>query len=240
MASCWNHFFHLRQAKQITTSRVNERFDVIRRLGSGGMGFVYEVNDRHRDARVAQKTLSKVDPDEVYRFKNEFRGLEELLVGWSRESMDNPQFVAILTGWYVDLYLGEYAQVWGRMASEWPRAARAGMFRSEYNRVMACGCALAWPSARFRHRIQPQKFSQVAESVVNRMRRENYGVVETKACFVGVFSYPESRRAQLCHRKQNIAHFSKLDVAGSNPVSRSSFFNGLQLFLQCPVLILAA
>ena len=199
MASCWNHFFHLRQAKQITTSRVNERFDVIRCLGSAGMGVVYEVNDRHRDARVAQKTLSKVDPDEVYRFKNEFRALEALLVGWSRESMDNPQFVAILTGWYVDLYLGEYAQVWERMASEWPRAARAGMFRSEYNRVMALWMRASVAISKDQASIQPQKFSQVAESVVNRMRRGSYGVVETKACFVGVFSYPESRRAQLCH-----------------------------------------
>src|SRR5579863_349342 len=55
--------------------RGNERFEVIRCLGSGGMGVVYEVNDRHRDARVALKTLSKADPEAVYRFKNEFRAL---------------------------------------------------------------------------------------------------------------------------------------------------------------------
>ena len=53
----------------------SNRFEVIRCLGSGGMGVVYEVNDRQRDARVALKTLSKVNPESMYCFKNEFRTL---------------------------------------------------------------------------------------------------------------------------------------------------------------------
>jgi len=80
--------------------------------------------------------------------------------------------VAILTGWYVDLYLGEYTHVWERMASEWPRVAKAGMFRSEYNRVMALWMRASAAISKIQASIQPQKFSQVAESIVNRMRRE--------------------------------------------------------------------
>jgi hypothetical protein len=41
--------------------------------------------------------------------------------------------------------------------------------------------------------------------------------------FVGVFHTLNQRHAHLCYSKQNIAHFPKLDVAGSTPVSRSIF-----------------
>ena len=49
------------------------RFTVVRKLGEGGMGVVYEVIDAHREARVALKTLLDDAPAEVLRLKNEFR-----------------------------------------------------------------------------------------------------------------------------------------------------------------------
>jgi serine/threonine protein kinase len=52
-----------------------ERFEVVRRLGMGGMGAVYLAHDRQRDARVALKLLRQVDPLGIYRFKREFRAL---------------------------------------------------------------------------------------------------------------------------------------------------------------------
>ena len=55
-------------------ARVQEgRFTVVRKLGEGGMGVVYEVMDAHREARVALKTLLDDEPAEVLRLKNEFR-----------------------------------------------------------------------------------------------------------------------------------------------------------------------
>ena len=49
------------------------RFTVRRRLGAGGMGVVYEVDDTVRGEIVALKTLRHFTPADVYRLKGEFR-----------------------------------------------------------------------------------------------------------------------------------------------------------------------
>ena len=54
------------------------RFKLIRRLGSGGMGVVYEAMDEQRGLRVALKTLRDVDANLLYRLKREFRSLRDL------------------------------------------------------------------------------------------------------------------------------------------------------------------
>ena len=54
------------------------RFQVLARLGAGGMGVVYDVFDRERKARMALKTLRTLGGVELMRFKNEFRALADL------------------------------------------------------------------------------------------------------------------------------------------------------------------
>ncbi len=54
------------------------RFQVLARLGAGGMGVVYDVFDRERKTRVALKTLRTLGGVELMRFKNEFRALSDL------------------------------------------------------------------------------------------------------------------------------------------------------------------
>lgn len=55
-----------------------DRFEVIRQLGAGGMGVVYEVLDRQRDARVALKFLPQAAPEALFAFKQEFRTLADV------------------------------------------------------------------------------------------------------------------------------------------------------------------
>src|SRR5688572_28626898 len=55
-----------------------ERYQVVRRLGAGGMGIVYEAFDRERGEHVALKTLSRVDPAGIYDLKREFRSLADV------------------------------------------------------------------------------------------------------------------------------------------------------------------
>lgn len=58
--------------------RGTDRFSVIRRIGAGGMGVVYEALDRQRDARVALKYLPYAEPTALSRFKQEFRALADV------------------------------------------------------------------------------------------------------------------------------------------------------------------
>src|SRR3989441_6160689 len=56
----------------------NERFKIRRRLGSGGMGVVYEAHDRETDKVLALKTLTRAEASHISRFKNEFRSLADV------------------------------------------------------------------------------------------------------------------------------------------------------------------
>jgi serine/threonine protein kinase len=55
-----------------------ERFQVIRQLGAGGMGVVYEAVDRTHGTRVALKTLRSPSPELLLRLKREFRSLQDI------------------------------------------------------------------------------------------------------------------------------------------------------------------
>jgi serine/threonine protein kinase len=54
------------------------RFEIVRHLGAGGMGTVYEAFDREHLTRIALKVLRHVAPESLLRFKREFRSLQNL------------------------------------------------------------------------------------------------------------------------------------------------------------------
>ena len=55
--------------------RPTRRFEVVRRIGAGGMGIVYELVDGELGTRVAAKTLQRLSHDDIVRLKQEFRAL---------------------------------------------------------------------------------------------------------------------------------------------------------------------
>lgn len=63
----------------ISSFEQNERFELIREIGAGGMGVVFEAVDRQQDTRIALKTMQRLVPAELYRFKKEFRSLTNIV-----------------------------------------------------------------------------------------------------------------------------------------------------------------
>jgi eukaryotic-like serine/threonine-protein kinase len=57
-----------------------DRFEIIRPIGAGGMGLVFEAFDREHHAHVALKTVqpARADAMALLRFKREFRALQDL------------------------------------------------------------------------------------------------------------------------------------------------------------------
>jgi len=65
-------------ARPVRPAMIPDRYEVRGVLGEGGFGVVYDVLDKLREERVALKTLHRVVPDALLRFKREFRTLVDL------------------------------------------------------------------------------------------------------------------------------------------------------------------
>ncbi len=60
------------------TASATERYQVLRRIGAGGMGVVYEAEDRERGQKVALKTIANPNVEKVRLLKREFREIADL------------------------------------------------------------------------------------------------------------------------------------------------------------------
>lgn len=102
---------------------------VVRRLGEGGMGIVYEAFDSRRVERVALKTVSRLDARNIYQFKNEFRALVDVahpnLVRFHELSTEGEL-------WYFTMELIE-----GLRFDRWVRRARKPLDEERLRAAMA-------------------------------------------------------------------------------------------------------
>src|SRR5262245_60365062 len=57
---------------------IRDRFLIVRKIGGGGMGLVYEAIDRSSGRHVALKTMRAPTGDALLRFKQEFRSLQDI------------------------------------------------------------------------------------------------------------------------------------------------------------------
>lgn len=55
-----------------------ERFKILKKLGIGGYGVVYQAYDKEHDMVVALKTFHQKEAESLYRFKQEFRSLTDI------------------------------------------------------------------------------------------------------------------------------------------------------------------
>ncbi|MCX4239268.1 serine/threonine-protein kinase [Paraliomyxa miuraensis] len=53
------------------------RYEIVRRLGKGAMGTVFEALDPSSSTPLAIKSVSRLSPEALFRFKREFRALEQ-------------------------------------------------------------------------------------------------------------------------------------------------------------------
>jgi serine/threonine protein kinase len=134
--------------------RGTERFSVIERLGEGAFGTVYRVFDRERGVEVALKSLRRVDPSALYRFKREFRSLADVT---------HPNLVALHElfaddgEWYftMELVVGVdfFRWVWGEAART--DGADAGERRASTQNVRVPAAVLASQVATLPPRAPP-------------------------------------------------------------------------------------
>ncbi len=95
-----------------------------------------------------------------------------LLQRWSRASLDQPQFGAMLTDWYIGLYMGEAAHVHEDIERRWPEVEAAGLLRGEYNRIMSLWLRANAAIAAAQGASDPARLVQAAQSATAKLRRE--------------------------------------------------------------------
>lgn len=68
-----------REASTLVAGQRLGDYELLRQVGAGGMGIVFEARHRERNTVVALKTLHKLEPVALWRLKTEFRSVADVL-----------------------------------------------------------------------------------------------------------------------------------------------------------------
>src|ERR1019366_6465175 len=116
-----------RSGSRSTLWKGTDRYEILRIVGEGGMGVVYEANDRERGQRVALKLLQNFSPEALYLFKQEFRTLADVrhrnLVRLHELAVDGDQVfftMELVLGTDVLSYVRSKVVALGRSSSQHP------------------------------------------------------------------------------------------------------------------------
>jgi serine/threonine protein kinase len=134
------------------------RFRILRRIGEGGMGVVYEAYDVERQMLVALKCITHPDPTAIFRFKREFRTLADIshpnLVSLYELVSDGEQ-------WFFTMELVEGTDLarYLRPPSKLPEvvALEEMKTQSELGSIVEREAAMHAPTAELKRRPDPQR-----------------------------------------------------------------------------------
>ncbi|MEO7093434.1 MAG: AAA family ATPase [Polyangiales bacterium] len=134
-----------------------ERFQLIRHLGMGGMGIVYEALDRESGEKVALKTLRNVDGTAILLLKQEFR----TLAGLHHPNLIRlGELVESRGDWFFTMELLD-----GVSLMEWLRAGNQQRLRDALSQLVT-GLGVLHDAGRIHRDIKPSNVMVSAERVV--------------------------------------------------------------------------
>jgi len=96
------------------------RYEVIRHIGAGGMGVVYQARDTQRGTVVALKTLHRLEPEALLRLKNEFRFVANVT---HPNLVSLHELLSVGEQWFFTMEYIEGEELWMRLQ----RAAQASV-----------------------------------------------------------------------------------------------------------------
>lgn len=135
-------------------ARVAGRFEIIERLGEGGMGQVFAALDCARDMRVAVKVLGNLRPESIAQIKREFRAAAEIV---NPNLVRLHELIACEDLWFFTMDLVEGASLTALLRKRPDARTDGEMLRSTF-RELALGLTALHEAGTLHGDLKPSNF----------------------------------------------------------------------------------